>query len=117
MNKNFLVIGDLFLDIYSAYESRRNSPEAKAPVLINKRIKYFLGGAGNVAANLRSLKEKVILLSFFQNDVTGKKLKKLLVKKKLYLNLLRKKILKILLKKEFYLTQRKSRELIVKKKF
>jgi D-beta-D-heptose 7-phosphate kinase/D-beta-D-heptose 1-phosphate adenosyltransferase len=91
MNKNFLVIGDLFLDIYSAYESRRNSPEVKAPVLINKRIKYFLGGAGNVAANLRSLKQMVILLSFFKNDSTGKKIKKIISQKKIIFKFIEKK--------------------------
>ena len=32
--KKILVIGDLFLDIYSNYESYRNSPEVNVPVFL-----------------------------------------------------------------------------------
>ena len=82
MNKKILVVGDLFLDIYSKYDSIRNSPEAKAPVLINQKKEFFLGGCGNVAANLRSFNENVVLMSFFSNDNHSYNLKKMLKKKK-----------------------------------
>ena len=59
MYKKILVIGDLFLDIYSKYNSVRNSPEVNAPVLISKKMEFYIGGAGNVAANLRLFNEKV----------------------------------------------------------
>ena len=83
MNKKILIIGDLLLDIYSNYESHRNSPEVNAPVLINKKKKYFIGGAGNVAANLSSFNEQVVLVSFFHNDKIGKIIKQILKKKKI----------------------------------
>jgi len=82
MNKKILVIGDLFLDIYSNYESYRNSPEVNAPVLINKKTKYFIGGAGNVAANLSSFNEQTVLVSFFHNNKIGKIIDTTLKKKK-----------------------------------
>ena len=83
MNKKILVLGDIFLDIYSDYESYRNSPEVKAPVLINKKIQYYVGGAGNLAANLRSFNEMVVLISFFNNDEAGKIINKILIRKKI----------------------------------
>jgi D-beta-D-heptose 7-phosphate kinase/D-beta-D-heptose 1-phosphate adenosyltransferase len=83
MTKKILVIGDLFLDIYSKYQSIRNSPEINAPVLINKKKEFFLGGCGNVAANLRSFNEAVTLISFFSNDKHSYNLKKILKKKKI----------------------------------
>ena len=82
MNKKILVLGDLFLDIFSNYESYRNSPEANVPVLINKKKIYYLGGSGNVAANLKSFNEKVVLVSFFNNNQIGKIINQILKKKK-----------------------------------
>lgn len=83
MNKKILVIGDLFLDIYSNYESYRNSPEVNVPVLINKKKEYFIGGAGNVAANLSSFNERAVIISFFSNNKKGKMINKILKKKKI----------------------------------
>ncbi len=83
MNKKILVIGDLFLDIYSNYESYRNSPEVNVPVLINKKKKYFIGGAGNVAANLSSFNEQAVIISFFSKNKEGKIINKILKKKKI----------------------------------
>ena len=83
MNKKILVIGDLFLDIYSNYESYRNSPEVDVPVLINKKREYFIGGAGNVAANLSSFNEQVVIISFFSKNKKGKIINKILKKKKI----------------------------------
>ncbi len=83
MYKKILVIGDLFLDIYSKYKSIRNSPEVNAPVLINKKMEFYIGGAGNVAANLRSFNENVILMSFFTEDENAFTIKNILNKKKI----------------------------------
>lgn len=103
MSKKILVIGDLFLDIYSNYISVRNSPEINAPVLINKKKKFFLGGCGNVAANLKSFNEDIILISFFSNDKNSYNLKKLLKEKRIktyffahpyYRNITKERILK-----------------------
>ena len=49
------VIGDLILDQYISGTSKRLSPEAPVPVLINLETSYVAGGAANVARNLRSL--------------------------------------------------------------
>lgn len=42
MNKKILVLGDLFLDIYSNFDSFRSSPEVNAPVLVNKKKNIIL---------------------------------------------------------------------------
>lgn len=83
MNKKILVIGDLFLDIYHNFDSFRSSPEVNAPVLVNEKKKYYIGGAGNLAANLKSFDEEVILISFFNNNNNGKIIKEILKKKKI----------------------------------
>lgn len=83
MNKKILVIGDLFLDIYSNYESYRKSPEVNVPVLINQKKEYFIGGAGNVAANLSSFNEQAVIISFFKDNIKGKIINKILKKKKI----------------------------------
>lgn len=85
MSKKILVIGDLFLDIYSNFNSFRISPEVNAPVLVNKIKKYYIGGAGNLAANLKSFDEEVVLISFLNNNnKIGKIIKKILKKKKIH---------------------------------
>jgi D-beta-D-heptose 7-phosphate kinase/D-beta-D-heptose 1-phosphate adenosyltransferase len=91
MNKKILIIGDLFLDIYSNFDSLRNSPEVNAPVLINKKKSYYIGGAGNLAANLKSFNEEVILISFFNNNKIGQIIKRILKKKKIQTFFLKKK--------------------------
>ena len=77
-NLNCLVIGDIFIDVYSEYESNRLSPEAIIPVLKESKKKYKLGGAGNVAKNLISLGISVDLISFVGKDKLANKLTKLL---------------------------------------
>jgi len=56
-----LIVGDLILDRYIAGEVARISPEAPIPVLAAKRSHVGLGGAGNVAANLRAMDAEVEL--------------------------------------------------------
>jgi D-beta-D-heptose 7-phosphate kinase/D-beta-D-heptose 1-phosphate adenosyltransferase len=60
--KKVLVIGDTILDTYSYGEVERISPEAPVPVFDFKNEEYILGGAANVAANIRSLSLKSELL-------------------------------------------------------
>ena len=50
-----LVVGDVILDRYVAGDVERISPEAPIPVLKVQRAELRVGGAGNVAANLRSM--------------------------------------------------------------
>ena len=49
------VIGDVMLDHFVVGRVDRISPEAPVPVVRFQRDDYRLGGAANVAANVRSL--------------------------------------------------------------
>ncbi|MEK7138448.1 MAG: bifunctional ADP-heptose synthase, partial [Patescibacteria group bacterium] len=50
----------------------RISPEAPVPVVLEKKKKYLLGGAGNVAGNISALGGQVSLLGVIGRDVEGK---------------------------------------------
>jgi len=76
-NVKLLVIGDCILDRYFVGEVNRISPEAPVPVFDLKEIYFSLGGAANVAANLRGLKVKVELMGVVGRDEHGKILKDL----------------------------------------
>ena len=54
-NKRILVLGDLMLDRFIWGSVSRISPEAPVPVVEVKRESTQLGGAANVASNVRSL--------------------------------------------------------------
>ena len=55
MKKKIIVIGDVMIDWYLHGESSRISPEAPVPVVNFKESKFQLGGAANVANNLKHL--------------------------------------------------------------
>ena len=50
---NILIIGDIMLDRYYYGSVSRISPEAPVPVINVKSEVYTMGGAGNVANNIR----------------------------------------------------------------
>jgi len=54
-SKKILVIGDLIIDGYVSGHCTRIAPEAPVPVVDVNDKKYCLGGAANVAANLKAL--------------------------------------------------------------
>ena len=54
-NTRVLVVGDLILDRYADGKANRVSPEAPVLVFEYDSERYLLGGACNVAANLREL--------------------------------------------------------------
>jgi D-beta-D-heptose 7-phosphate kinase/D-beta-D-heptose 1-phosphate adenosyltransferase len=62
------VIGDLMLDEFVYGSVKRLNPEAPVPVLNIKNREYRLGGAANVAANIRSLGGDCLLLGRVGND-------------------------------------------------
>src|SRR3989304_2176637 len=66
------VIGDLILDRYLACEVKRISPEAPVPVAKVLDEKVVLGGAANVAANVRSLGGAAEVLGIVGMDAEGK---------------------------------------------
>lgn len=76
-NVKILVIGDCILDRYFVGEVNRISPEAPVPVFDLKNIYFSLGGAANVAANLRGLNVKVELMGVVGKDENGEILKDL----------------------------------------
>ena len=62
-NKKVLIIGDAMIDAYMWGEINRLSPEAPVPVVEVKKHENRLGGAANVALNLKSLGATPILCS------------------------------------------------------
>lgn len=75
-----LVIGDVMLDRYWFGEVSRISPEAPVPVVHIKREESRLGGAANVALNVKTLGARVTLLSMVGHDEAARTLRSLLTK-------------------------------------
>ncbi len=69
-----LIVGDLILDRYLTGEVSRISPEAPIPVLAARHAEERLGGAGNVAANLRAMEAEVEVLGVVGDDAAGEDL-------------------------------------------
>lgn len=72
------IIGDVMLDTYMWGEVERISPEAPVPVVSVKNKEHRIGGAGNVALNLRSLGAQPFVLSVTGNDDDARQLRNLL---------------------------------------
>ena len=73
-----VVVGDIMLDEYQWGRVERISPEAPVPIVSIEKSDYLLGGAGNVARNIKALGGQPYLLSVCGNDHNGKELEKLL---------------------------------------
>ena len=73
-----LVVGDLILDRYADGKAQRVSPEAPVLVFEFEHDRYLLGGAGNVAANLRALGAAAAVLGAIGDDEPGQRLRALL---------------------------------------
>lgn len=70
-SKTVLVIGDVMVDSYVYGKVKRISPEAPVPVLNVTCREKRLGGAANVAANIKSLGATPILCSVIGDDPDG----------------------------------------------
>ena len=66
-----LVIGDAMIDRYFFGKIERQSPEADVPVVDIDKIENKLGGAANVALNIKKLGAQVELISCIGNDDTA----------------------------------------------
>jgi len=66
-----LIVGDVMLDQYWYANAERISPEAPVPILDFVHEIFELGGAGNVAANVRGLGLKTSLLAIIASDNAG----------------------------------------------
>jgi rfaE bifunctional protein kinase chain/domain len=78
--KSVLVIGDLILDRYVSISARKLSREAPVPVGDFQGDKMSLGGAGNLANNIRNLGAKVQVVGFVGKDDQGEWISEALAK-------------------------------------
>ena len=85
---SFLVVGDVMLDRYFWGEVKRISPEAPVPVFNLKQVTKSLGGAANVAHNLRGLGVDVVLAGVVGEDLEGEEFKLLAQEKGIELSAL-----------------------------
>lgn len=69
--KRVLIIGDSMIDAYMWGEINRMSPEAPVPVVEVNKHENRLGGAANVALNLKALGATPLLCSVIGNDDRG----------------------------------------------
>ncbi len=66
--KKIAIVGDVMLDKYVYGEITRISPEAPVPVVDIKKTEYKLGGAANVANNIKSLGAEPVLIGIIGDD-------------------------------------------------
>jgi rfaE bifunctional protein kinase chain/domain len=76
-----LILGDIMLDEYLYGAVNRISPEAPVPVVEVRKEQIRLGGAANVANNIRSLGDAAILVGVIGEDDASVKLSQLLKEK------------------------------------
>ena len=82
-NKKVLIVGDAMIDAYMWGEINRMSPEAPVPVVEVKKHENRLGGAANVALNLKALGATPILCSVVGTGNRGVLFKELMKESKL----------------------------------
>ena len=79
-----LIIGDLMVDNYILGKVERVSPEAPVPVVDVTHLDSRLGGAGNVALNIKAMGGIPIICSVIGKDKEGEELKSILEKEGIY---------------------------------
>lgn len=77
------ILGDIMLDEYLFGAVNRISPEAPVPVVEVSESRLLLGGAANVAANIRSLGDQVDLIAVVGDDEASIKLSQLLKERRI----------------------------------
>ena len=73
-----VVVGDLMLDRYLAGPADRVSPEAPVPVVLVEKEWDGVGGAGNVAANVRALGARCDVIGVVGGDDAGRSIRRTL---------------------------------------
>jgi len=66
-----LIVGDVMIDSYLWGNTHRVSPEAPVPIVNITKDEHRMGGAANVALNIKSLGATPIMLSVVGNDDMG----------------------------------------------
>src|SRR6188472_3315953 len=74
-----LVLGDVMLDEFLWGRVARISPEAPVPVVEITRQSFHLGGATNVASNVRSLGGQAVVLGLVGQDGAADTIRRALV--------------------------------------
>jgi D-beta-D-heptose 7-phosphate kinase/D-beta-D-heptose 1-phosphate adenosyltransferase len=69
--RRVLVVGDVMLDEFLWGDVTRISPEAPVPVVTVREQSFRLGGAGNVAVNVRALGGEALLAGVVGSDAAG----------------------------------------------
>lgn len=72
------ILGDSMLDEYLIGDAQRISPEAPVPVVLAVEERHVLGGAANVALNIRALGGMPVLVSLCGVDERAHRLRELL---------------------------------------
>src|ERR1041385_8880993 len=75
-SRRIAVIGDVMLDHFLIGPIDRISPEAPVPVVRVDRDEYRLGGAANVAHNIRALGAEAALVGLVGDDEAGRLLRR-----------------------------------------
>lgn len=89
-DKQILVLGDSFLDIYEFGDCTRISQEAPVPIvkIDHSKTKTVPGGAANVASNVRSLGAFCTLVTYTGDDKNGRLLEDLLEDRGVYVEVI-----------------------------
>jgi D-beta-D-heptose 7-phosphate kinase/D-beta-D-heptose 1-phosphate adenosyltransferase len=77
-SRRVTVVGDAMLDVYLRGDVERISPEAPVPVVRVRDRRYALGGAGNVAQNVRVVGARCDLVAAVGDDAGGAQLRSML---------------------------------------
>ena len=80
-SKNILIIGDVMIDAYMWGGVDRISPEAPVPIIAVSKRENRLGGAANVALNIKALGANPIVCSVIGDDEKGEIFTSLLEKR------------------------------------
>jgi D-beta-D-heptose 7-phosphate kinase/D-beta-D-heptose 1-phosphate adenosyltransferase len=73
--RRVVVVGDLMIDEWIWGDVSRISPEAPVPVVAVRSHSFTLGGAGNVANNLRALGARVTFVGGIGDDAEGARIR------------------------------------------
>jgi D-beta-D-heptose 7-phosphate kinase/D-beta-D-heptose 1-phosphate adenosyltransferase len=73
--RRVVVVGDLMIDEWIWGDVSRISPEAPVPVVAVRDHSFTLGGAGNVANNLRALGARVAFVGGIGDDAEGARIR------------------------------------------
>ena len=77
-NKKIIIVGDVMIDTYLNGGVNRISPEAPVPIVQFKSREHRLGGAANVALNIKALGAQPFICSIIGKDEDGELFQRLI---------------------------------------